>query len=418
MSRCAPQTDASHPMAKILFVHNNFPGRFEFLLPSLVSAGHQCFAIAQKGHKVDGIPLLLWQNDRSSTPGIFNLALRAEADLIRGRAAAESARQLKEGGFEPDLIIGHPAWGETVFMAEVFPRARQILVGEFYYRATGGDVGFDPEFGQSEGDDPFRIHAKNAIMALAYAEADRIICPTPFQASKFPAALRDRSLVIHEGIDTDRVKRLHGAKLRIGGATELDGSTPIVTFINRNFEPMRGFHMMMRALPELLRAVPDVRVLMIGDDRKSGYGIAAPAGQTWCSHMMKEVGDKLDPSRVFFTGKIPYDTMLSALSLSWAHVYYTYPFVLSWSVLEAMACECLILGSDTPPLRDAVRHGANGLLHDFFDVGALANAMIDACRHPDRFAGLRTAARQTVVEQFDQRRICLPAWLKVIDGLL
>jgi glycosyltransferase involved in cell wall biosynthesis len=405
-------------MAKILFVHNNFPGRFEFLLPSLASAGHQCVAIAQGGRQPDGVPLMLWKGNRSSTPGIFDLAVRAEADLIRGRAAADCALQLKDSGFEPDLIIGHPAWGETVFMADIFPRARQILVGEFYYRATGGDVGFDPEFGRSESQDPFRIHAKNAVMAMAYAEADRIICPTPFQASGFPAALRDRSLVIHEGIDTDRVKRIPGAKLRIGGAKELDGSTPVVTFINRTFEPMRGFHIMMRALPELLRAVPDVHVLMIGADKASGYGIAAPEGGTWCSYMMKEMGDKLDPSRVFFTGKIPYDTMLAALSLSWAHVYYTYPFVLSWSVLEAMASECLIFGSDTPPVRDALRHGVNGLLHDFFDSGALANALIDACRHPERFTDLRAAARQTVVEQFDQRRICLPAWLKVIDELL
>jgi glycosyltransferase involved in cell wall biosynthesis len=86
--------------------------------------------------------------------------------------------------------------------------------------------------------------------------------------------------------------------------------------------------------------------------------------------------------------------------------------------LEAMACECLIFGSDTPPVRDAVEHQANGLLHDFFDASALSKALIDACLNPARYSGLRTAARQTVLERFDQRRICLPAWLKVIDELL
>lgn len=405
-------------MAKILFVHNNFPGRFEFLLPSLMSAGHQCVAIAQGGRQVDGIPLLLWKGTRSSTPGMFDLAVRAEADLIRGRAAADCALQLKDSGFEPDLIIGHPAWGEVAFMKEVFPRARQILVGELYYKTTGGDVGFDPEFQDSGAPDAFKVHAKNAVMAMSYAEADRIICPTPFQASAFPPALRDRALIIHEGIDTDRVKRRSGGKLKLGEARELDGSTPIVTFINRVFEPMRGFHIMMRALPELLRAVPNVTVLMIGSEKTAGYGAAAPEGETWRSYMMKEVGDRLDPSRVFFTGPVAHETMLAALSLSWAHVYYTYPFVLSWSLLEAMACECLVLGSDTPPLRDAIEHGANGLLHDFFDIAALSQAMIDACDHPERYAPLRSAARRTVLDRFDQRSVCLPAWLKVIDELL
>jgi glycosyltransferase involved in cell wall biosynthesis len=404
-------------MVKILFVHNNFPGRFEFLLPSLKAAGHQCIAIAQGGRQADGVPLLQWKSNRSSTSGILDLAVRAEADLIRGRAAADCALQAKRDGFEPDLIIGHPAWGETTFMKEIFPKARQIMVGEFYYRSTGGDVGFDPEFAEVGVTEPFRVHAKNAVMSMAYADADRIICPTPFQASAFPVALRQRALIIHEGIDTDRIRRVQGAKVKVGDK-EIDGSTPIVTFINRVFEPMRGFHIMMRALPALLEAVPEVRVLMIGSDKSSGYGIAAPSGGTWGAHMKKEMGDRIDYSRVHFTGPVPHDIMLTALSLSWAHVYYTYPFVLSWSSMESMACEVVFMGSDTPPVRDIIEPGKNGLLHDFFDFGALAKSLIEACRHPERFIAMRAEARRFVVEHYDQRRICLPAWLKVIDELL
>ncbi len=194
--------------------------------------------------------------------------------------------------------------------------------------------------------------------------------PTPTASSArrrsrpapFPIAFRERALVIHEGIDTDRIRRVPNAKLKLGDK-EIDGSTPIVTFINRVFEPMRGFHVMMRALPALLEAVPDVRVLMIGSDKASGYGIAAPGGGTWGAHMKKEMGDRIDYSRVHFTGPVPHDTMLTALSLSWAHVYYTYPFVLSWSSMESMACEVVFMGSDTPPVRDIIEHGKNGLLH-------------------------------------------------------
>ena len=405
-------------MAKILFVHNNFPGRFEFLLPSLKAAGHDMAAIAQGGQPVDGIPLLRWRSARGNTPGIFDLALRAETDFMRGRAAADCALKLKQDGFRPDLIIGHPAWGETLFIKEIFPEARQILVGEFYYRSRGGDVGFDAEFERPTMEDNFKVHAKNATMAMAYAEADRIVCPTPFQASVMPPAFRDRAVVIHEGIDIGRIRPIPGAVLRLRGETVLDGTKPVITFINRNFEPMRGFHIMMRALPALLRAVPDVHVLMIGNDKSRGYGIGAPEGTTWRAHLTKEVGQDLDRSRVFFTGTVPHDTMLSALSISRAHIYYTYPFVLSWSLLEAMACECLILGSDTPPLRDVIEPGANGLLHDFFDVQGLSQAMIEACRAPKRFTAIRKAARQTVIERFDQERVCLPAWMSLIDGLL
>lgn len=157
-------------MARILFVHNNFPGRFEFLLPALRAAGHQMVAIAQGGRQVDGVPLLIWKNERPNTPGILDLALRAETDFLRGRAAADCAIELKRSGFEPDLIIGHPAWGETIFMKEIFPDARQILVGEFYYRSRGGDVGFDPEFERPTLEDNVKVHAKNAAMAMAYAD--------------------------------------------------------------------------------------------------------------------------------------------------------------------------------------------------------------------------------------------------------
>jgi len=405
-------------VARILFVHNNFPGRFDFLLPALKLQGHQIAAIAQGGQKVDGVQLLLWKGRRPNTPGIFDLALRAETDFMRGRAAADRALELKQAGFEPDLIIGHPAWGETLFMKEIFPKARQILVGEFYYRSGGGDVGFDREFENPTMDDNFLVHAKNAALAMAYAEADRIVCPTPFQASVFPPAFQDRTAIIHEGVDTDRVRPIPGASLRLRGKTVLDGSAPVITFINRNFEPMRGFHIMMRALPALLAAVPDVHVLMIGNDRAKGYGLRAPDGSTWRALLTKELQGQIDGSRVFFTGQVPYDVMLSALSISWAHVYYTYPFVLSWSVLEAMACKCLILGSDTAPLRDAIRTGENGMLHDFFGVDALSRAMIDACRNRKRFDTMREAARQTILDGFDRQSVCLPAWLRLIEEYL
>jgi len=402
-------------MSDVLFVHNNFPGQFGFLAEALTAQGTRCAAIASAiGQKLPGIPVMRGRARRGSTKGIFSPATRAEADLIRAYAAAECALALKQQGLDPDLIIGHPGWGETLLMREIFPRATQILHGEYYYRSTGGDVGFDPEFGPLKIEDAFRVHAKNATMALAYAEADRIVCPTPFQASRFPAVFQPRIEVIHEGINTQRVKRDPNATLRLTNGRVLDQSRPVITFINRRFEPLRGFHVFLRALPRVLTQVPAAEVVLIGADEPGGYGLAAPQGTTWKQHMLEELGNRLDPNRVHFTGRLPYDQILAALSVSAAHVYYTYPFVLSWSLLEAMASECLVIGSDTAPVQDAIENGVNGLLFDFFDIDALSDALIRACHSPEIYSPLRRSARETVLARFDRDRLCRPAWLRLI----
>jgi glycosyltransferase involved in cell wall biosynthesis len=403
-------------MPNFLFVHNNFPAQLGFVAGAMAARGHACRAIASgTGREIAGVPLSRWTAKRGSTPGIFGPATRAEADLIRGRAAAEAALRLRESGWSPDVIVGHPGWGETVFLREVFPAAKQVLYAEFYYRAEGADVGFDPEFGPLSIEERFRVHAKNASMAMAFAEADRIVAPTAFQASALPHAFRSRATILHEGVDTDRVRPDAGAYLKIGERV-LDSSTPVITFVNRRFEPLRGYHIVMRALPRLLAEVPQAEVLLIGSDEGAGYGQPAAKGTTWKARFLNEVKDRIDLARVHFTGALPHAQMLAALSISSAHVYYTYPFVLSWSLLEAMACECLIIGSDTAPVRDAVTSGENGILLDFFDHDALAEVLIRACRRPDDFRELRRAARETVVSGFN-RAACTLAWVELLEAL-
>jgi glycosyltransferase involved in cell wall biosynthesis len=195
--------------------------------------------------------------------------------------------------------------------------------------------------------------------------------------------------------------------------------TPVVTFINRHLEPLRGFHIFMRALPRLLTTVPDVHVLIIGADRLAGYGPKPPReGVTWKQLMLEELQGQLDGSRVHFVGQLAYDQLMRVLSISRAHVYMTYPFVLSWSLLDAMACECLIIGSDTAPVRDVIRPGKNGLLVDFFDHKALADALTEACVVPDQYEEMRRSARATIVDEFDRKTVCEPAWLSLINEVL
>lgn len=406
-------------MSDILFVHNNFPAQFGFVAEALVARGHRCAAVTSKtGQAIDGVSVVRWQSRRGSTPGILKEATRIEADLIRGGGAARAALALKQKGFDPAVIIGHPGWGETSYMRELFPNARQIVYAEYYYRSKGGDVGFDPEFPQPSDMPDYVLAAKNAGMAMAFAEADRIVAPTPFQYSLLPDTFKARTSIIHEGVDTDYVVPRSGLGFKLRGGRVLDASTPIITFINRRFEPLRGYHIFMRALPKLMAAVPEAEVLLIGADEPGGYGRPADQGQTWGRHFLDEVRDRIDVKRLHFTGRVPHEVMLGALSISAAHVYLTYPFVMSWSLLEALASECLVIGSDTPPVRDAIAHGKNGILVDFFDYDGLADALIEACRSPGKFSRLRTAARKSVLKTYDRKTVCIPAWMDLVDGLL
>jgi glycosyltransferase involved in cell wall biosynthesis len=274
------------------------------------------------------------------------------------------------------------------------------------------------EFETDTFDDRVRVHSKNAVMAMSYLDADRIVVPTPFQASLFPEVFKPRIAIIHEGIDTAKTRANPQAKFELPDGRVLDRSKPVVTFANRFFEPMRGYHVFVRALPRLLEQVPDVQVLMIGSDEPKGYGKSAPAGTNWKNFILKEVEGRLDLSRIHFTGPLPYDRFLAALSVSAAHVYFTYPFVLSWSLLDAMACECLIVGSDTAPVRDVIKPGVNGLLVGFFDRDGLADTLAKACREPQQFAPLRKAARETVTKEYDRATVCEPAWLRLIDEVM
>lgn len=406
-------------MADILFVHSNFPAQLGFVAEAMRDAGHRCAAIASPtGREQPGIPLARWRAARGTTPGLFAPATRAEADLIRGRAALDAARHFAAQGFDPALIVGHPGWGETLFLRELFPKARILLYGEFYYRSHGLDVNFDPEFSAPDPERDLAVHAKNAGLALAYLEADRIVCPSEFQKQALPSPLHPRVSVIHEGVDTDRVRPLPDARFTLPDGRTLDAERPVVTFVSRRFEPLRGFHIMLRALPALMAAVPDVEILMIGADETGGYGPPPPDGKTWKEALLPEVAGRIDLGRVHFTGRVSPDALLRAMAIGRAHVYYTYPFVLSWSLFEAMAAGCLVVGSDTPPVREVVRHGENGVLADFFDADVLAEALIAACRRPEAFLPLREAARQTVLERFDRETICRPAWLRLVDEML
>ncbi len=396
----------------VLFVHNNFPGQFRDLAGTLAARGVPVAAVAQS--HAPGMPqvrMAAYGIQRGTTEGVFPLAVRAEADLIRAHGAWRMAGALKAEGFEPDVVVGHPGWGETTLVSEVFPAARKVAFAEFFYHAHGYDVGFDPEFLPAGPDDALRAKAKNLAMALAYAEADAIVAPTAFQAGALPASFHDRIRIIHEGIDVEAIRPGPAAPFELPDGRTIAAGTPVITHVNNKLEPLRGLHVFLRALPRLLAEVSDAQVLVIGEPSKSGYGGAAPGGGTWLDAC--RAGLDLDPARVHFLGRVPHERMLAALRLGAAHVYYTYPFVLSWSLIEAMASGCYVIGSDTAPLHDAIEDGVNGRLLPFFDADALSAALVAACRDPHASEPLRAAARETAVARFN-RADGRAAWLSLL----
>lgn len=398
----------------VLFVHNNFPGQFADLTRILVERGVRCWAVGSAtARDIPGVTVARGRNVKGSTEGIFPLATRAEADMIRGYGAYEAAKTLREQGCDPTLIIAHPGWGETVLLKEVFPQARQILFHEFFYAGHGLDIGFDTEFGEVTNTMVLAGTTKNAVMALSLAQADAIVAPTPFQASTLPPILRAAARVIHEGVDVEAASPGPAAPFQVPGGPLIAPGVPVITHVNRNLEPMRGLHILLRALPRLQAEIPDAQTIIVGRPQTRGYAGTAPDGKTWKDVVLESVAGQVDLSRVHFTGPLPHDQMLAAMRLSTAHVYYTYPFVLSWSLAEAMASGCYVVASDTAPVRDAIEDGVNGRLLPFFDVEALSDALIAACRNPSASAAMRAAARVTAVERFDNRK-GRAAWLEVI----
>ncbi|MBD8050424.1 glycosyltransferase family 4 protein [Limnohabitans radicicola] len=409
----------------ILFVHQNFPGQFKHLAPALARHGHRVVALHINAcPSLPGVQLARYQPQGRPGQGTHRWVSDLEIKTIRAEAAYRAARQLQQDGFTPDVIVAHPAWGESLFLSQVWPTARIGIYCEFFYQAQGADVGFDPEFPGADPDVGCRLQMKNANYELHFPRAQAGIAPTHWQASTFPEPFASRITVIHDGIRTDLVCPDPKAHIRLqtaNGVLQLDQDDEVITFVNRNLEPYRGYHQFMRALPALQKARPKARVVIIGGNEVS-YGAAPPAGpsgqaQTWREIFLNEVKGELDLSRVHFVGKVPYADYLRVLQVSTVHVYLTYPFVLSWSLLEAMSAGCAIVASDTAPVREAIRHGETGQLVDFFDPAALVQQVLALCENPAERARLGAAARAFAVEHYDLETRCLPRQIGWVQGL-
>ena len=413
----------------LLFVHQNFPGQYKHLAPAMARRpGHRVVAMhINATPDLPGVETRRYTPQRGSTPGVHRWVSDLETKVIRGEAAYHCARQLRDEGFTPDVIVAHPGWGESLFLKDVWPRAKLGIYCEFFYQSAGADVGFDPEFSSSTEEDACRLRLKNANYQLHFPIAQAGLSPTHWQKSGFPATFRERIQVVHDGIDTALVSPRAEVSLQLktnSGIRQLTRADELITFVNRNLEPYRGYHIFMRALPAILKARPHARVLIVGGEGVS-YGAPPPgpadgsgaAPKGWKNIFLNEVKDRIDLERVHFLGNIAYAQFVSLLQISTVHTYLTYPFVLSWSLLEAMSAGCAIVASDTAPVKEAITDNETGWLVDFLDASALAEKVIALCQDPNRRQALGQAARRFAIDHYDLQTRCLPEQMRWVHAL-
>ncbi len=402
---------------RTLFIHQSFPAQYRPLAAALAARpGEEVVGLGQQAlSSVLGVRHVRYPAPTGAGARTHRYLRPLEAATRRGQAVARAALALKAEGFVPDLICCHPGWGEGLFLRDVFPDARLLYKFEFHYAASGGDLGFE-DGAPPPLDEAARIRLLNANNLLSLDAADWSQTATQWQHSRFPAWARVRMSVVHEGVDTDRIRRSPVARFALPDGRALTAADEVVTYVARGLEPYRGFPGFMRALPAILRHRPRAQVVIVGKDA-AHYGAGPPGGGTWRDALFAELAGQLDLGRVHCVGRIDHDALVALFSVSAAHVYLTYPFILSWSLLEAMACACPIIASDTAPVLEVIEHGRNGCLVPFHAHEALAAAVIQALEHPGDAHAMGAAARDHVVRRHDQRRICLPAGLALLDAV-
>ena len=398
----------------IIFIHQNFPGQFLHLCRELAPFNRIIFITKSTKNRIAKVKLIFYEPHRKRTPKVHPYLNTVEDGILHGQAVGRILVQLQQQGVRPDIVIGHCGWGETQFVKDIFPNTPLLSYFEFFYSASGADVGFDNEF-PSNDELKFNLRIRNNLLLSCLNATDQGISPTWWQHSRFPTAYSSKINVIHDGVDTNNLVPINNPSVTLKDDLIFDGSAPLVTFVARNLEPYRGFHIFMRAAEKILAGHPSAHIVIVGGNDVS-YGQKLPVGQSYKEMALKEVS--LDEARLHFVGRIEYDVFKRLLQSSSAHVYLTYPFVLSWSMLEAMSSGCLVVGSQTPPVEEVIRHGQNGLLVDFFDPRAIAETVLEVISKPHLYKLIRQAARRTVIDRYDLHGVSLPRQKALLQSMI
>lgn len=398
---------------KILFVHPNMPGQYRNLCRLMAADSNNTVVFLTKENRPDmaGIHKVEYRLGRTTVPSTHRYLTGLENAVLQGQEAWRACRKLQqEEGFTPDVIVGHPGWGDCLYLKDLWPEVPMLNFFEFFYRTKGSDVGFDPE-DEVSFDDLARVRTKNLPHLLHLENADWGVSPTEWQRSQHPAVYQSKISLLHDGIDTDSCRPDANAQITLPNGKTFRAGDEVVTYFARNMEPYRGFPTFMQAAERILKERPNVHIIAVGADGVS-YGKHLPAGQTHLENWKKKV--TLDEERIHFTGVLPYSELIKAMQVSAAHIYLSYPFVLSWSSMEAMAAGCLMIGSRTAPVEEVITEGQTGLLVDFFSPEDVAQKVFYALDNQEQLRPLRENARRLMVENYSLHKL-LPLHRELIE---
>ncbi len=386
-------------MARYLFLHPNLPGQYKHLAPALASDPKNEVVFVTEStvrRTLDNVRKVTYAvpQDKGKPhlyADVFNTA------TATSQVVAKTLLDLKKDGFVPDAVIGHLGWGQGLYVKDVFPDTKILNFFEYYYNSEGGSAGFLPgedlDIGASA-----KLRSRNAPLLMSMRDADWATAPTIFQFRQHPREYWSKMSLLHDGVDVDAARPGPARALTLpNDGPTLSPDDEVVTFISRNFEPYRGFPTFMRAAKALLKERPKAHIIFVGQEGVS-YSRRTPEGMTYRQIMEAEVN--LDPERTHWLGYLPHHEMIRIMQLSRAHVYLTVPFVLSWSMLEAMATGCVVVASNTPPVLEVIEHGHNGIICDFFRPDDVVAKIIDVLEAPDKMADLRREARSTIIRRY------------------
>lgn len=402
---------------RYLFIHQQIPGQFPHLARKLAEdpSNEVMFLTRFKGAPIQGVKVARYGIDKNRVTRTHRYLQNLQNGVIHGEAVAHALLELdKNRGFRPDLIYGHAGWGETLFAKDVFPDVPLINYCEFFYHTLGSDsfVELDevPEL-----EDYMKMRTKNAVNYIALDVCDRAITPTNWQLRQYPKQYHPKFSVIHEGVDTNLLKPDPSATFALSDGRVLNAGEEIVTYINRSMEPQRGLFTFIDGTVRVAKERPNCRFVIVGRETGRYYSAPPPPGETFTQMARAKIGDLAE--RFHFVGLLPYQRYLNLLQVSAAHVYLTKPFVLSWSMLEAMSAGCAVIGSATPPVAEVIEDERNGLLFDYFSAEEMAERICEVLDNKSLAQSLRREARRTVEETYSLER-CLPQQLELIRSML
>lgn len=386
----------------ILFLHKNFPAQFKYLCLVLAQSPNNkvVFITEETALQVPNITKVNYTVNKTVTKNAHPYTSRFESHILEGQAVAAAAMRLKRQGFEPDVIYGHSGWGATMFMKDVFPNTPLISFCEWYGYADGPETAFDGRVVTYDARE--EIRCSNADLLIDLVACDFAVCPTQWQKEQFPKEFHHKIQVLHDGIDVETCHPDANATFLIKDKNlELSAKDEILTYGTRGMELYRGFPQFMEAAEKLLKKRPNLHVVIAGDDITC-YGPKLE-GTTYKTQMLKKLD--LDMNRVHFIGTLNFYDYVKFLQISTAHVYATYPYVLSWSMLNAMAAGCCLIASNTQPVVEMVQDNFNGLLYEFFNVDQLIEKVEYALDNREKVQVIRDNARKTIEEKYDLRKL-------------